>query len=92
MGLRKIALLGLIFAVIAWHSREREAVDPALSQGAQNEDLLVERPSGFRCEGKTHCSQMSSCAEATFYLQNCPGTKIDGDGDGIPCETQYCGQ
>lgn len=27
---------------------------------------------------------MSSCEEATFYLKNCPGTKIDGDGDGIP--------
>lgn len=45
----------------------------------------------FRCEaGKTHCSQMSSCAEATFYIQNCPNTQMDGDGDGIPCERQWC--
>lgn len=22
----------------------------------------------FRCEGKQHCSQMASCAEARFYL------------------------
>jgi len=42
---------------------------------------------GFRCEGKQHCSQMNSCAEARFYLKHCPGVKIDGDGDGIPCET-----
>ncbi len=35
----------------------------------------------FRCEGKEWCSQMSSCAEATFYIQNCPNTKMDGDGD-----------
>ncbi|WP_085961298.1 excalibur calcium-binding domain-containing protein [Cupriavidus basilensis] len=23
---------------------------------------------------------------ARFYLRNCPGVKIDGDHDGIPCE------
>ncbi|GIU19194.1 cold-shock protein [Shewanella sp. c952] len=45
----------------------------------------------FRCEtGKTHCSQMRSCAEATFYIKNCPGTKMDGDRDGVPCERQWC--
>lgn len=45
----------------------------------------------FRCEaGKTHCSQMRSCAEATFYIRNCPGTEMDGDGDGVPCERQFC--
>jgi cold shock CspA family protein len=46
----------------------------------------------FRCEGKKHCSQMSSCAEAKFYLNNCPGTIMDGDGDGVPCESQWCGR
>ncbi|MEP7042196.1 MAG: cold shock domain-containing protein [Dokdonella sp.] len=45
----------------------------------------------FQCQGKTHCSQMASCEEATFYLHNCPGTVMDGDNDGIPCEDQLCG-
>ena len=45
----------------------------------------------FSCQGKTRCNEMTSCEEATFYLQNCPGTKIDGDGDGIPCERTLCG-
>jgi len=45
----------------------------------------------FQCEAsKTHCSHMSSCAEATFYIQHCPNTQMDGDGDGIPCERQWC--
>jgi hypothetical protein len=47
--------------------------------------------SPFKCDGRQHCSQMSSCAEAKFFLANCPGTKMDGDGDGIPCEEQFCG-
>jgi hypothetical protein len=46
--------------------------------------------SNFQCEGKTHCSEMSSCQEARFYLANCPNTKMDGDGDGVPCESQWC--
>ena len=44
----------------------------------------------FRCDGRTHCSQMTSCDEATYFLQNCPGTEMDGDGDGVPCESQWC--
>ena len=44
----------------------------------------------FRCDGRTYCSQMTSCDEAKFFLRNCPGTKMDGDGDGVPCEKQWC--
>jgi hypothetical protein len=44
----------------------------------------------FTCDGRTRCSQMSSCAEATYFLRHCPGTQMDGDGDGEPCEDQWC--
>jgi hypothetical protein len=44
----------------------------------------------FKCDGRTHCSQMTSCEEATFFINNCPGTKMDGNNDGIPCERQWC--
>lgn len=40
----------------------------------------------FSCDGRTHCSQMHSRAEAEFFNKNCPNTKMDGDDDGIPCE------
>lgn len=45
---------------------------------------------GFQCDGRTNCSEMTSCAEATFFLRNCPNTKMDGDGDGVPCKSQWC--
>lgn len=45
----------------------------------------------FQCSGKTSCSQMTSCAEATYYLNHCPDSVMDGDGDGKPCEDQWCG-
>ena len=44
----------------------------------------------FRCDGRTHCSHMTSCTEAKFFLANCPGTKMDGNNDGVPCEQQWC--
>jgi hypothetical protein len=44
----------------------------------------------YRCDGRIHCSQMASCEEAKFFLRNCPGTQMDGDHDGIPCEQQWC--
>lgn len=44
----------------------------------------------FHCDGRTRCSQMTSCAEATYFIKQCPGTQMDGDGDGVPCESQWC--
>jgi cold shock CspA family protein len=45
---------------------------------------------GFKCDGRTYCSQMTSCTEAKFFLRNCPGTQMDGNNDGTPCEQQWC--
>jgi cold shock CspA family protein len=52
--------------------------------------LLRSAAPAFRCDGRTHCSQMTSCREAKFFLANCPGVKMDGDNDGVPCEQQLC--
>jgi hypothetical protein len=50
----------------------------------------VDRPARFTCDGRTHCSQMTSCAEARYFLANCPGVKMDGNHDGVPCKQQWC--
>ncbi|MCB1723500.1 MAG: excalibur calcium-binding domain-containing protein [Gammaproteobacteria bacterium] len=41
----------------------------------------------FSCDGRRYCSQMNSRAEAEFFLKNCPNTQMDGDHDGVPCES-----
>jgi len=46
--------------------------------------------SQFTCDGRTHCSAMTSCAEATYFIQHCPNTEMDGNNDGVPCEQQWC--
>lgn len=42
---------------------------------------------GFSCGDKTTCGQMSSCAEARFYLEQCGLDRLDRDKDGVPCES-----
>jgi len=45
--------------------------------------------SPYQCDGRIHCSQMRSYDEAVFFLRNCPGTQMDGNHDGVPCERQF---
>ena len=66
-------------------SREGRSASSSLGQPAAQT-----AGSRYRCDGRTHCSQMTSCAEATFFLRNCPGTAMDGNNDGVPCERQWC--
>lgn len=47
------------------------------------------RSQPFTCGTKFYCNQMSSCSEANYYMHTCRLYKLDGDGDGIPCE-QIC--
>lgn len=40
-----------------------------------------------QCGSKRYCKQMSNCAEAKFYLNQCGLDRLDRDRDGIPCES-----
>ena len=42
---------------------------------------------GFTCAGKRYCREMTSCEEAKFYLTQCGVGSLDGNHDGVPCET-----
>lgn len=60
-----------------WEWRQR-------SRGAASE-----MPAGqaFTCGTKRYCREMASCQEARYYLRECGLARLDGDGDGTPCET-----
>ncbi|HCH4041895.1 TPA: excalibur calcium-binding domain-containing protein, partial [Vibrio parahaemolyticus] len=76
-------LLSAVFIGIVGAGFYLFGIEPTLNPEYEN--------MGFSCQGKTYCSEMVSCNEAKFYLSNCPNVKIDGDNDGIPCESQFCG-
>lgn len=50
------------------------------------------RPAAPSCDGRMRCSQMNSCAEAKYFLANCPAAaaEMDSNLNGIPCDTQWC--
>ncbi|MFC3194297.1 excalibur calcium-binding domain-containing protein [Marinicella sediminis] len=52
--------------------------------------LLNPNKNNFTCSGKTVCREMKSCDEAKFYLDECKVHSLDGDNDGVPCES-ICG-
>lgn len=67
---------------------QRAAPSPALNFSGK--PSASPSAASFSCDGRTYCSQMTSCAEATYFLKNCPGVKMDGNNDGVPCEQQWC--
>jgi len=93
VGLLLVAALGwqayAYYQKVAPAGRGSEVAAPA---GQPLLDLAPSRAAtaSYVCDGRQHCSQMTSCAEATYFLKNCPGTKMDGDHDGVPCEDQLC--
>ena len=74
------------------NAAERVKREAAASVPATRRAISASTPAnvGFTCDGRKYCSQMSSCAEAKYFLANCAGVKMDGDGNGIPCEKQWC--
>ncbi|WP_100642921.1 cold shock domain-containing protein [Alteromonas facilis] len=81
----------LIFCVTAFTQISRhmdsslETFNPAPID--TNHTLFAPPKFDFKCDGRKYCSEMNSREEAIFFIQNCPDTRMDGDGDGIPCES-----
>lgn len=97
----KLFLLVLLLAVGWFGYSQYQRYVSARSQSSPSPQGLMANPisspsasppaePAFRCDGRLHCSQMTSCSEAKLFLKNCPGVKMDGDGDGVPCEQQLC--
>lgn len=87
----------LIAAGLGWYAYAQYGDRVAAAQSSHQELIVAPAPvavqptpSAFQCDGRQHCSEMTSCREAKLFLKNCPGMKMDGDGDGIPCEQQLC--
>jgi Excalibur calcium-binding domain len=64
-------------------SASTSIISPA--QAATSE--LDEQTNQFSCSGKRTCKQMLSCDEAKFYLKTCGVKSLDGDQDGVPCNS-----
>jgi hypothetical protein len=70
---------------------DNEATKPVLLPVENNESTKPVFNSNYNCDSRTYCSQMTSCEEATFFINNCPNTKrMDANKNGVPCENRWC--
>ena len=97
----KKLILVILIAIAAWKYNEKQptphfdeaSASPVVEASASSRksgltEPLVQAsaPRSFSCDGRVYCSDMTSREEAEYFTRNCPGTKVDGDRDGIPCE------
>jgi endonuclease YncB( thermonuclease family) len=70
-----------------WSLPEYQRVPPWDYRNGERPEVRQEDPAAaFQCGSKSYCREMVSCDEARFYLKTCGLTRLDGDGDGVPCE------
>ena len=70
-----LTLISLLFSAEKHHKKDKNS---------------RQKYESYQCDGRKYCSQMTSCEEAKWFINNCPNTKMDGDRDGVPCERQWC--
>ena len=56
-------------------------------RGQRQASSLKTSQADFTCGSKRYCKEMTSCAEAKFYLNECGLSSLDGNNDGVPCES-----
>jgi cold shock CspA family protein len=89
ISVRVIAALVVVALGIYGYQRYRAARQPLLMETAKPVPV-ASTPQRYSCDGRTSCPEMRSCEEAIYFLKNCPNTTMDGDNDGVPCESQWC--
>lgn len=87
---KMIGIFMLCFIIFVYGISKIRISSPPKSPQIETPQIENYQSQQYHCAGKVYCSEMDSCEEARYYLHNCPGVKIDGDGDGMPCEGQ-CG-
>lgn len=89
--MKKLVVVVLVVAVAWGYYSKRVAINPThvSSNSDVTKSTTKKKQNNYQCDGRQHCSQMSSYEEAKYFLENCPDTKMDGDNDGIPCERQF---
>ncbi|NMF46959.1 cold shock domain-containing protein [Pseudoalteromonas arctica] len=100
--LGKVASIALIaalcFYAINKYNTHSSSQTPIITNDlATNDDLatfdetypkvvIPKSTQNFTCDGRQYCTEMRSRKEPVYFINNCPNTKMDGDGDGKPCE------
>lgn len=82
--------LAFVFAVLAVSAGTAVAGGPqsTIAPDIAPSALTQLVAASLSCTPRKTCTRIGSCDEAYWYFVNCSwGSKLDGDNDGIPCES-----
>jgi endonuclease YncB( thermonuclease family) len=74
-------------AIPPWEYRHGGKIGSSAESKSTQTPVKATAGGARQCGAKRYCNQMASCEEARFYLTQCGLTRLDRDGDGVPCES-----
>jgi predicted negative regulator of RcsB-dependent stress response len=92
----------LLLAALGWigwtkyqeHAKADRAAERSERQSTKAPPAAAKAAAGsvnfLTCDSRNSCGQMTSCEEAKFFIQNCPGMSREGNREGTTCEQQWC--
>ena len=91
--MKRLAIL-IFVALVAWqvyHQYRAGALASFMpAQPTQPTAAGTAPASDFKCDQRTHCAQMTSCAEAKYFQKNCADADLEIDISGVPCPRRWC--
>ena len=67
--------------------REPDPIPPWVWRRGQRTPSKSDAVADTQCGSKRYCREMTSCEEAKFYLRQCGRSSLDGNQDGVPCNS-----
>lgn len=89
--MKKLILIAALILAI-WNYFEEQKPKPENRSGLLVEFVqsvqgqVLRKPSKFSCDGRKYCTEMTSRAEAEYFLNFCPNAQLDDNNNGVPCE------
>jgi endonuclease YncB( thermonuclease family) len=66
---------------------EPDPIPPWVWRRGQRTSSKSDAVADTQCGSKRYCREMISCEEAKFYLRQCGRSSLDGNQDGVPCNS-----
>ena len=66
---------------------EPDPIPPWVWRRGQRTPSKSDEVADTQCGSKRYCREMTSCEEAKFYLRQCGRSSLDGNQDGVPCNS-----
>jgi len=90
----KKTIILTIVALVGWqvYSQYRAgALESFMPPQPAKPGVAGASPAGdFKCDMRTHCAQMTSCAEAKYFRKHCTDADLEIDDAGVPCPRRWC--